>query len=438
MADIAISLKNVSKFYKLYDSPKQRLIEALHPFGKKYYKEFYAIKDISLDVKKGEILGIIGKNGSGKSTLLKLISSILVPTRGTVAVQGNISALIELGAGFNPQFTGLENIYFYGTILGFSREEMDSRIDDILSFADIGDFIHQPIKTYSSGMRARLAFAVATEINPDILIVDEVLAVGDTVFQRKCFAKINNMFKDGKTVLLVSHNRNSIIGLCENAILLDKGVMLCAGEAEPVVREYEKLCYKQFLVNNKKAEQAQKKEPGKDLPEPGEKDTAWAAADDGIAWDPSLVNDDPIYYKKSAVDFESFAIYDLEENKVNILRPGGAYKVKAIFMPRQDLHDDVMYAMRIRTLQGYMISWMGFPFRKNEYLNIKKDTILEIEYLFDCNFGKGVFCIDAGLQSIVNNELFIHVSINNVYTFKINDDLKKNLNGDAFLNYRTV
>ena len=156
-------------------------------------------------------------------------------------VNGNVSALIELTAGFNPQFTGLDNVFFYGSVLGFSREEMEERLDDILAFADIGEFIHQPVKTYSSGMRARLAFSVATEINPEILIVDEVLAVGDTIFQRRCFAKINSMFKDGKTVIVVSHNRNTIVGLCEKALLLDQGRLLGYGEAEHIVEEYEKL-----------------------------------------------------------------------------------------------------------------------------------------------------------------------------------------------------
>lgn len=433
MSDVAIFLQNVSKFYKLYDSPKQRLLEALHPFGKKYHKEFYAIKNLNLEVKKGEILGIIGRNGSGKSTLLKLISSVLVPTSGRVIVQGSISALIELGAGFNPQFTGMDNIYFYGTILGFSREEMDAKIDDIVAFADIGDFIHQPIKTYSSGMRARLGFAVATEVDPDILIVDEVLAVGDTIFQRKCFGKINNMFKNGKTVILVSHSRNSIVGLCEKAILLDKGEMICAGEVEPVVKEYEKLCYKQFLVDTKQEEKDQLLENKKSN---GDESVVEDVADDDPVWDPSLVGDDPIVYRKSNVDFEFFGIFDMKNKKVNILKPGKTYKIKATFMPREDLHDDVMYAMRIRTLQGYMISWMGYPFKKNEYLDIRKNSPLELEYLFDCNFSKGVFCIDAGLQSVVNNELFLHASINNVYTFKINENPKMNLNGDAFLNYR--
>ena len=204
-----------------------------------------------------------------------------------------------MGAGFNPQFTGVENIYFYGTIMRFSREEMNARIDEIINFADIGDFIHQPIKTYSSGMRARLGFAVATEVDPDILIVDEVLAVGDVVFKRKCFNKINKMFKDGKTVILVSHSRNSIIGLCENAILLDKGEVICAGEAEPVIKEYEKLCYKQFLVNDKKEEHNQQSKEARHL-----KRTENNALQSGcrryeIFWDPTIVGEDPIVYKKS-------------------------------------------------------------------------------------------------------------------------------------------
>ena len=184
MSDIAISIKNVSKYYKLYNSPKDRLKESLSFSNKQYHKKFYATQNLSLDIKKGEILGIVGKNGSGKSTLLKLITSVLTPDEGSIKVNGKISALLELGSGFNPEFTGIENIFFYGTILGFSKQEMEAKLDDIIAFADIGDFIYQPLKSYSSGMKSRLGFAVAIHIEPEILILDEVLSVGDVLFQR--------------------------------------------------------------------------------------------------------------------------------------------------------------------------------------------------------------------------------------------------------------
>ena len=238
--EIAISIKNVSKYYKLYNNPKDRLKEALSRKGKLYHKKFYATKNLNLEIKKGEILGIVGKNGSGKSTLLKLITGVLVPDEGTVKINGKISALLELGSGFNPEFTGMQNIFFYGTILGFSKKEMESKIDDILAFADIGEFIDQPLKTYSSGMKSRLGFAVAVHIDPEILILDEVLAVGDVLFKRKCYAKMEEFFKGGKTIIYVSHDANSVNELCTRAVFLDAGTIILDSDAKTVTSYYQK------------------------------------------------------------------------------------------------------------------------------------------------------------------------------------------------------
>ena len=432
MSDFAVKLKEVSKFYKLYQSPKDRLKEALHPFNKKYHKEFYALNGINMDVNKGEILGIIGKNGSGKSTLLKLISHVLVPSSGTVEVQGNVSALLELGAGFNPQFTGLENVYFYGTVLGFTSEDMDARLDNILAFADIGEFIHQPLKTYSSGMKARIAFAVATEINPDILIIDEVLAVGDTIFQRKCFSKIDSIFKDGKTVILVSHNRNTIISLCNSAILLDHGKVLCSGETEPVIREYEKLCNKKFFAVNAKNDNTQK-----DATIDNEtKDQKNKQPENKLLWDHTLEADDQIFYKKSDIELEDFGIYDLEGNKVNILETGSSYKISATFLSKEDLDDGITFAMRIKSIEGYLAAWVGFPFEKNKYLSFQEGQRERVEFLFDCNLLGGDFSIDAGLQSFTDNDLYIHIGVINLCLFKIHRDLQMNKHGLVDLNCR--
>lgn len=206
MQEIAIAVNNITKAYKLYDKPTDRLRESLGLSKQKRYKEILALNDVSFDVKKGECVGIIGTNGSGKSTILKIITGVLSPTMGSVQVYGRISALLELGAGFNPEYTGMENIYVNGTVMGFSREEIDARLEEIISFADIGDFINQPVKTYSSGMFVRLAFAVAINIDPEILIVDEALSVGDVFFQAKCYHKFEEFKKQGKTILFVSHD----------------------------------------------------------------------------------------------------------------------------------------------------------------------------------------------------------------------------------------
>lgn len=229
MSEVAIRVDDVSKLYKLYDKPSDRLKESLGLTRKKLYKEHYALHNVSFDVKRGETVGIIGTNGSGKSTILKIITGVLNPSGGHVEIDGRISALLELGAGFNMEYTGIENIYLNGTMIGFSREEIDAKMQDILDFADIGDFVHQPVKTYSSGMFVRLAFAVAINIDPEILIVDEALSVGDVFFQAKCYKKFEDFKKMGKTILFVSHDLGSISKYCDRVVLLNRGKKLAEG-----------------------------------------------------------------------------------------------------------------------------------------------------------------------------------------------------------------
>lgn len=236
--DMAIEIKGLSKVYRLYDRPVDRLKEALLPFHKRYSRDFYALRDINLSIKKGETVGFIGQNGAGKSTILKVITGVLTPTSGTVEVNGRIASLLELGAGFNPEMTGVENIYMNGVVMGLSREEMDARLDDIIAFADIGDFIHQPVKMYSSGMFARVAFAVNAFVEPDILIVDEALSVGDSFFQAKCMNRMKSMLDDGVTVLFVSHDLVAVRNLCQNAVHMEHGEIVFKGKADEVVEEY--------------------------------------------------------------------------------------------------------------------------------------------------------------------------------------------------------
>lgn len=238
-SDIAISVKNLTKTYRIFNHPGDRIKQAL-TFGRvKLHREFTALKDVSFEIKKGETVGIIGRNGSGKSTLLQLICGILKPTSGSVTVNGRISALLELGSGFNPEFTGRENIYFQGAIMGFSKEEMDARVEDIIAFADIGEFIDQPIRTYSSGMFVRLAFAVAVHVDPDILIIDEALAVGDMDFQKKSFALLAQMLADKQiTVLLVSHDLRQIQRFCSKGLYLEKGISVFWGDSQLTCQKY--------------------------------------------------------------------------------------------------------------------------------------------------------------------------------------------------------
>ncbi|MBQ8231508.1 MAG: ABC transporter ATP-binding protein [Lachnospiraceae bacterium] len=253
--NIAIEVKDVRKIYKLYDKPSDRMKEAFGLGKKKNHKLHYALNGVSLNIHQGETVGIIGTNGSGKSTLLKIITGVLNPTEGNVQVNGRISALLELGAGFNMEYNGIENVYLNGTMMGFSEKEIDAKLPDILEFADIGDYVNQPVKTYSSGMFVRLAFAVAINIEPEILIVDEALSVGDVFFQAKCYHKFEEFKKMGKTIVFVSHDLSSISKYCDRVFLLNKGVLLGEGSPKEMIDAYKRVLVGQYEVPDKEEHQ---------------------------------------------------------------------------------------------------------------------------------------------------------------------------------------
>jgi lipopolysaccharide transport system ATP-binding protein len=249
--DIAIKVENLSKCYHVYDKPRDRLLQMLS-FGRKhYFREFWALRDVSFEIKKGETVGIIGRNGSGKSTLLQMICGTLNPTGGNILINGRIAALLELGSGFNADFTGRENVYLNGTLLGLSKEEVDKRFSDIEAFAEIGDFIDQPVKTYSSGMFVRLAFAIQANVDPDILIIDEALAVGDTYFVHRCMLRINELQKSGTTILFVSHDANAVRNLCSRAIWLLDGNVQGEGDSSEIVDNYLANLFGHDIVSTK-------------------------------------------------------------------------------------------------------------------------------------------------------------------------------------------
>ncbi|MDY5021558.1 MAG: ABC transporter ATP-binding protein [Blautia sp.] len=329
-----IQIEHLTKMYKLYDKPSDRLKESLGFSKKKRYREHYALHDINFDISEGECVGIIGTNGSGKSTILKIITGILSPTAGKVTVNGRISALLELGAGFNMEYTGLENVYLNGTMIGFSKEEIDARLDDILAFADIGDFIHQPVKMYSSGMFVRLAFAVAINIDPEILIVDEALSVGDVFFQAKCYHKFEEFKKQGKTILFVSHDLSSISKYCDRVILLNKGEMLDQGAPKAMVDMYKQLLVHQDPV--KQTEDAEKKG-----------DDNWR---EGFQ-----VNPNTLEYGEKQAEIVDFVVIDDKGRQSNTIEKGSVFKIKMKVHFHEDIQQPIM-AYTFKNIQGTEIT----------------------------------------------------------------------------------
>ena len=369
-----IEVENLSKFYKLYDKPADRLKECIHPFGKKYHREFYALRDISFTVKKGETIGILGQNGSGKSTLLKLITGVVTPSAGRVAVHGRIAALLELGAGFNPEFTGIQNIYMNGTILGYSQKEMDQKIDAILSFADIGEFVYQPVKMYSSGMFARLAFAVNANVNPDVLIVDEALSVGDMFFQAKCIDAMKRMIDDGVTILFVSHDTYAIKSLCQRGILLNKGNLLLDDKAEAVVEKYfsVKVAAEQRLVESS---------PGECLP-----------ADELPAELPACFGRNDVFLKNAA--YQRIQNGKAEFYNIQLLDEAGAPVIQVVTGQKVKLR------MAVVIHQDIAVAGFGYHIRSANGVDVVyTDTKIEDRPLFALKKGERYvvdweFCVD--------------------------------------------
>ena len=394
--DIVIDVQNLTKVYKIFDKPKDRLKESLNPFGKRYSRDFYALKDVSFNIKKGECIGFIGKNGAGKSTLLKVLTGVLTPTGGQVSVVGKVAALLELGGGFNPEFTGIENIYLNGMVMGYTREEMDKRVESIISFADIGDFINQPVKMYSSGMFARLAFAVSINVEPDILIVDEALSVGDIFFQAKCYKKFNELKEKGTTILFVTHSLGIIVEYCDSAIVLDNGQKIAEGHPKDMVDLYKKI-----LVN----------EDVSLLPEENEQTTSRIEVsfdDNNINWKEKLIlNPKVSIYGNNLGNIIDFAILDRKGNITNIIDKGQEFSVRIKAAFYADIQDPI-FAFTILNSQGVDICGTNTMLEKKGYLEVKKGDIKTVTFTQKMNLQGGEYLLSLGLTGYRDGDFVVY------------------------------
>lgn len=434
--DITIRVSNLSKCYHLYDGPRDRLKQFVAPrlqslagqSPKQYFREFWALKDVSFDVKKGETVGIIGRNGSGKSTLLQLICGTLNPSTGSIQTNGRIAALLELGCGFNPEFSGRENVYMNASVLGLDNKEIDARFNDIVAFADIGDFVEQPTKTYSSGMVMRLAFAVAINVDPQILVVDEALSVGDELFQRKCFSRIETIKNNGATILFVSHSGGTITELCDHAILIDSGEKLAMGTPKSIVGNYQKLLYAPVEKQEELRQSIQNSTLGVSSQESMAKQPVMVqnsslrkskSDDDQVEFfDPNLRPTTTLFYESLGACISLPEIFTLAGEKVNWLRSGTTYHYVYNVQFGQKSYD-VRFGMMIKAINGTEIGGTGSATSGHGIEHVTAGRIIRVRFTFQCHLLPGHYFINAGCSGKIDGEdVFLHRIVDAV-TFRV-------------------
>ena len=413
----AISVEDESKIYRLYDKPIDRLKEALSITHKKYHREFFALDKLSFDVEKGSTVGIIGTNGSGKSTILKIITGVLNPSTGNVEVDGNISALLELGAGFNSDYTGVENIYMNGTMMGFSREEMEKKLPEILEFADIGDFVYQPVKTYSSGMFVRLAFALAINVEPDILIVDEALSVGDVFFQSKCYAKMEEIRKKGTTILMVTHDMGSIIKYCDKVILLNKGKFLAEGSARDMVDLYKKILAGQFDetafdLNDFNAgivEGIAKQDETKVISD---------FADNELMKSKMTINPSLTEYGDGRAGIVDFGIVDMKGSVSNLLMKGEYFCIKEKILFNADIKSPI-FTYTIKDKKGTELSGTNTMLEAANVEAVKKGDVYEVTFKQKMTLQGGEYLLSMSCTGFEEGELQVYHRLYDVLSITV-------------------
>ena len=388
--EYAIRVKNITKRYKLFERNRDRVRDALGLTGKKkLYKDLYALKDLSFDIKKGESVGIIGVNGAGKSTILKIITGVLTPTDGEVEINGRISALLELGAGFNPEYTGLQNVYLNGTMMGFTKDEIDKRLNSILEFADIGDFINQPVKTYSSGMFVRLAFAVAINIEPEILIVDEALSVGDVFFQTKCFHKFEEFRKAGKTIIFVSHDLGSIRRYCDKAILLNHGTKISEGTPAEVIDIYKRVLAGHF-------EEFDDQDKPYTVPETPAATGEWKKNYE--------INPSHDEYGDKDVEIIDFAVIDCKGKYTSVLTKGDPFKIKVKIRANRPA-DEPIVTYTVKTMKGTDITGTNTMFEGYSLGHMEPGEEKTVTFTQKMDIHGGQYLLSIGCTRFEGDEL---------------------------------
>lgn len=406
-AGCAVEVRNLSKVYQLYDRPQDRLKQMLWRGRRRYFRDFWALRDVSLQVGRGEVVGIVGHNGAGKSTLLQIICGTLSATSGSVEVNGRISALLELGSGFNHEFTGRENVFVAASVLGLTRTDIQQRMDSILSFADIGDFVDQPVKTYSSGMLIRLAFAVAVCVDPEILVVDEALAVGDEAYRRKCFARMEQMKERGATILFVSHATSLVVDLCDRAMLLDHGELLMSGRPKSVVGRYQELACASAERRGALREEivawqatGAPETNGQSVDVLDVREHKQRSREEFLEYDPDLVPKSTIAYAPQGAEITNTRILTLTGKRVNVLHRGQEYIYTYDVRFLADA-EAVRMGMLIKTENGVELGGSATATLRNGIPRIARGTAVTVRFRFQCSLLAGTYFVNAACSGLV-------------------------------------
>lgn len=406
--EVYIRTHHLTKSYRLYNRSIDRLKESLHPRRRKYHHTFFALRDVSFQIRKGETIGIIGRNGSGKSTLLKMISGVLTPTSGSLEVHGRVSALLELGLGFNPDMTGLENIYFSGTVMGLDRGVIERSIDDIVAFADIGEFIHQPVKTYSSGMYVRLAFAVAINVDPDILIVDEALSVGDISFQSKCYQKFNKFKEDGRTIIFVTHALDLVVRYCDRGIVLDGGQMIVDTDPKTAVDVYKRLmvnCYNDRtrpVVELTKDDNEEMDDPSPRKPLKSD----------------MKINQDALSYGNLRAEIVDYGLLDKERKPCSILFNDEPFYICMTVRFHERIENPIL-AYTIKDLKGFEITGTNTTYRGFMTGTFEPGQEYSVEFSQVLNINGGRYTLSLGCTRYEQDDFVVYHRLYDIVLFEV-------------------